>query len=216
MVGLLAGAFPSPGLIARRTNDADAGIPLELAGTGAVHEALRAAGYEPETSNRYVRGKGYDQQVIDLLVPTLQAQFTEREEAGGRVFNGMPGLHLAFGSRITIEAHLVLQDGMELLSEVPLPSVEAAVVLKAYAWHGRGVQTQKDTVDISNLLHILDEHGPDAVGGWALDRGGASGARGDAVALLLELAGRARSGRATPPAVDARKLEVLLRRWVKA
>lgn len=214
MVGLLAAAFPSPGLIPRVTGDADAGISLELAGTGTMHDGLLAGGYTPQTSNRYVRGTAPDEQVIDLLVPTFTGKFTDSERAGGRVFNGMPGLTLAFDDPIVVEAHLTLRDGTELVSDIPLPRLEAAVVLKTYAWRDRAGRTPKDTIDLSNLLHILDEHGPGPVGGWTLDTGERTGARGDAAALLLRLASRARSGRATPPAVDARKLEVLIRRWV--
>jgi hypothetical protein len=55
MVSLLTAGFPSPGLVARRTNDADGGIPKALARSGEIHERLLARGYRPTNSNRYVR-----------------------------------------------------------------------------------------------------------------------------------------------------------------
>lgn len=68
-------------------------------------------------------------------------------------------------------------------------------------------------VDLSNLLHIVEAHGPEVVGGWRLNEQGITGARGDAVVILSDLASKVRSGRSTPPSVNRRKFEVLLRRW---
>jgi predicted nucleotidyltransferase len=213
MVSLLAAAFPSPGLIDRRTGDADAGVSLELADGGSLHESLTRAGYRARNSNRYVKGDPPGERVIDLLVPAFGGRFTE-EARGGRRFDAMPGLHLALSDGITIDAHLTLRDGTELECAVPVPTVESAVVLKAYAWSDRAAQTPKDTIDLSNLFHLLDAHGAAAVGGWRLDAGNASGARRDAARILTTLAARLRSRRAAPPSVDSRKLEVLIRRWV--
>jgi len=215
MVGLLAAAFPSAGLIERRTGDADAGISLELADDGTMHEALTDAGYTAVNSNRYAKGEPPEEQVIDLLIPTLTGKFGDASR-GGRRFDAMPGLHLALGEPIMVDAHLTLQDESELVCAVPVPTVEAAVVLKAYAWSDRWAQTPKDTIDLSNLFHVLDAHGADAVGGWRLHEDGVTGARRDASQILLSLALKLRAKRAAAPAVDARKLEVLIRRWVKA
>ena len=212
MVGMIAAAFPSPGFIDRRTGDADAGIPIALAAGGEMHEALEAAGYDAESGNRYVSGDPPEQKVIDLLVPTFGDKFTS-DERGGRRFDAMPGLPLAMSGVILIEAHMTLLDGTELVCDVPVPTIEAAVILKAYAWRGRWVQTSKDTIDLSNLLHVVEAHGTEAVGGWRLNEEGVTGARGDAVVILTDLASKVRSGRATPPSVDQRKFEVLLRRW---
>jgi len=214
MVGLLAAAFPSAGLIERRTGDADAGISLELADDGTMHDALTAAGYTAVHSNRYVKGEPPGEQVIDLLVPAFGGTFGDHAR-GGRRFDAMPGLHVAFGEPITIDARLTLRDGQELVCDVPVPTVEAAVVLKAYAWSDRRAQTPKDTIDLSNLFHILDEHGADVVGGWQMRDGHLLGARRDASRILLDLAMQLRGRRAAVPAVDARKLEVLIRRWVQ-
>ena len=212
MVGMIAAAFPSPGFIDRRTGDADAGISLTLAAGGGMHEALETAGYHADSGNRYVSGEPPEQKVIDLLVPAGGSNFTT-DERGGRRFDAMPGLSLAMGDVLLIEAHMTLLDGTELVCDVPVPTVEAAVILKAYAWRGRWVQTSKDTIDLSNLLHVVEAHGTEAVGGWRLNEEGVTGARGDAVVILTDLASKVRSGRATPPSVDQRKFEVLLRRW---
>jgi hypothetical protein len=212
MVGLIASAFPSPGFLDRRTGDADAGISLTLATGGELHDALEAAGYHAESGNRYVCGDSPQQKVIDLLVPAGGGRFTT-DDRGGRRFDAMPGLSFAMGRVIMIEAHMTLLDGTELVCDVPVPTVEAAVILKAYAWRDRWSQTPKDTIDLSNLLHIVETHGSEAVGGWRLNEDGITGARGDAVAILSDLATRVRSGRATPPSVDRRRFEVLLRRW---
>ncbi|RKR75672.1 hypothetical protein [Frondihabitans australicus] len=210
MVGLLAAAFPSPGLVARRTGDADAGLPLTLADDGSIHASLVRAGYNAIKGNRYV----HDQRVIDVLVPTLNGRFGDTIRAG-RAYDAMPGLHLALGAPIVIDANLTLTDGTVLECAVPVPTVENAVVLKAYAWRDRWVRTVKDTVDLSNLLHIVDAHGRDEIGGWRLDEGGLQGARGDAVRILHQMIPPIRAGSATPPALDRRKLEVLIRRWAR-
>jgi hypothetical protein len=73
MVGMIAAAFPSPGFVDRRTGDADAGISLTLAAGGALHEALKAAGYHAESGNRCAFGDPPEQKVIDLLVQLAAA-----------------------------------------------------------------------------------------------------------------------------------------------
>lgn len=109
---------------------------------------------------------------------------------------------------------MTLQDGSEISASVLVPTVEAAVVLKAYAWHDRGAQTPKDIIDVSNLLHVLDEHGAEAVGGWTLDQPGIIGARSDAARYLHDLAAKVANRRTAPAVVDSRKLAVLIRRHV--
>jgi hypothetical protein len=49
---------------------------------------------------------------------------------------------------------------------VRVPTVELAVVLKAYALRDR--HAVKDVVDLHHLLAVRQEHGADSVGGWAL------------------------------------------------
>jgi hypothetical protein len=212
MVGLITAAFPSPGFLERRTGDADAGIPVELADDGSVHTALLTAGYRAVAGNRYVRGEEEPMPTIDLLVPALTGRFSD-ELHGGRRLDAMPGLHLAVEAPLRLDALLVLQDGTELLASVAVPGLEAAVVLKAYAWRGRGARTAKDVIDLSNLLHVREQH-RDVAGAWTLDQPGLTGARGDAAMHLHALADRlaSRSARLLP--VDPRRLAVLIRRHV--
>lgn len=84
MVSLIAAAFPSPGLIERRTGDADAGIPVQLADAGEVHVDLLNAGYEAESGNRYVKTR-YDhpKPTIDLLIPAFSGRLATRFEVTG-------------------------------------------------------------------------------------------------------------------------------------
>jgi hypothetical protein len=212
MVGLITAAFPSPGFVERRTGDADAGIPVELADDGSVHAALLAAGYQDVAGNRYVCGQVEPRPTIDLLVPALAGRFSDALH-GGRRLDAMPGLHLAVASPLHLDASLVFQDGTEASASVVVPGLESAVVLKAYAWRGRGGQTVKDVIDLSNLLHVRERHG-DAAGPWTLDRPDLTGARADAAQHLHALADRlaGRSARQLP--VDPRRLAVLIRRHV--
>ena len=171
MVSVITAAYPAPGLIDRRTGDADAGIPVELANTGIIHDELITAGYEAESGNRYVKPGPDPKPTIDLLIPSLTGQFRP-DIRGERGFDSMPGLGLALIRGLNITVNATLRDGTELVIPTPVPTVEAAVILKAYAWSNRGSQTPKDVIDLSNLLHVLDEHGPELLGGWRLGEEG--------------------------------------------
>lgn len=213
MVSLLAAAFPSPGLIERRTGDADAGIPVQLADAGQIHVDLLNAGYEAESGNRYVK-TGYDhpKPTIDLLIPAFSGRFGD-EVRGDRGFDTMPGLVLALARGLNITAHVTYRDGATGMIETQVPTVESAVVLKAYAYTNR--LAVKDLVDLSNLLHILDEHGADKLGGWRLNEPDLRGARSDAAKNLHLLAARLDSGRHDQVrGLDPRKIAVLIRRHV--
>lgn len=213
MVSLISAAFPSPGLIERRTGDADAGIPVQLADAGEIHDDLLDAGYEAESGNRYVK-TGYDhpKPTIDLLIPTFSGRFGD-EIRGDRGFNTMPGLVLALARGLDITAHLAYRDGTEQTIEAQVPTVETAVILKAYAYADR--LAVKDVVDLSNLLHILDEHGPDELGGWRLNETDIAGARGDATNNLHRLAAMLESGRYDRiRGLNPRKVAVLIRRHI--
>jgi hypothetical protein len=94
-----------------------------------------------------------------------------------------------------------------------VPSLEAAVILKAYAWNDRP-GTDKDAIDISNLLHVHDQHGGDALGGWALNAPVLTGTRLDASRRLHTLADRADAGRYKSAPIDTRDLVILIREHV--
>jgi hypothetical protein len=216
MVSLITTAFPTPGLTPRRTGDADAGIPVELASSGALHEALLDLGYDAESGNRYVRpaaAKDDPAPTIDLLTESLTGKFGD-QKFGGRAFNIMPGMSLATSSGITIDVNATLTDDSTLHSTVTVPTVEAAVILKSYAWRDRP-GAGKDATDLHNLLRVLDHHGADAVGRWQLNQPALTGARGDAARNLHLLADRLETRRSSPTdGYDRRALTVLIRRHI--
>lgn len=212
MVSVLAAAFPSEGVLERRTGDADAGIPVELASSGRIHDALIALGYAGATGNRYVKERSPDPKpTIDLLIPSRDGRFRP-QVVGGRAFDAAPGLALALHRSLPVNVHATTRHLGAVSFGLSVPSVEIAVILKAYGWSDR--LAQKDVVDLSNLLHILDRHGADAVGGWRLNRPALTGARLDAARRLHRLAGMAEIGRLRRSAIDPRKLVVLIRRHV--
>lgn len=204
MVSLICAAFPSPGLIERRTGDADAGIPVELADTGALHDGLLELGYIPNGGNRYIKGDVEPQPTIDLLIPSQTDRFGD-EKAGGRAFNAMPGLALAMNPRLELDVHITYRNGVESSVVVMVPGIEAAVVLKAFAWRDRHHQTEKDGIDLSNLFAVLAHHGAEALGGWRLNEPDLRANRRHAAAILHRLADL---WEVKPPraAVDARAL----------
>ncbi|MBO1741346.1 hypothetical protein [Leifsonia sp. TF02-11] len=214
MVSLLTATFPAHGLIDRRTGDADAGIPVTLAASGALHADLLAAGYDAQSGNRYVKAGHEDPKpTIDLLIPSLNGQFSD-EVRGERGFNTMPGLTLALGRTLSIAAEATLQDGTTLTIPTKVPTVEGAVILKSYAYVDRAVETQKDLIDLSNLFHVLDHHGAEKLGGWRLNESELTGSRLDTAKNLTVLATKLESGRIRNPRLNGRRLAFLIRKHV--
>lgn len=186
MVTLLTARFPSPGFVARRTNDADGGIPKALARSGHIHEQLTARGYRPSGGNRYVRKSGDGtEQTLDLLVPNLDTRLGT-EILGDRQFDSMPGLNLALSRRLSINVIATLSTGEELQFMTHVPSVGGAIILKAYAWAGR--LAQKDATDLHSLFRIVESHDIRQIGGWRLDETPPMGSRRDASRILHDLA----------------------------
>ncbi|GAA4190995.1 nucleotidyl transferase AbiEii/AbiGii toxin family protein [Gryllotalpicola kribbensis] len=214
-VSLLSAAFPASGMVERRTGDADAGIPVELADTGELHVALESAGYSAVNSNRYVKD-GWDPPAptIDVLIPSLGGHFRPEVRAG-REFDAMPGLNLALGDGgIPVDTVARLRDGTELAFTVTVPEVELMVVLKAIAWAGRGAQGPKDAIDLANLFAVADNYDAADIGGWRLGETALIGARKDAAASLHRLADHADAGWLARTPIDARLLTVRIRRRV--
>ncbi|WP_156518261.1 hypothetical protein [Microbacterium aurantiacum] len=167
MVSLLSARFPSPGAVARRTGDADGGIPLALARTSATHDRLLALGYKPTHSNRYEReGQEGATLAVDLLVPNLDIRLRQ-ETLGGRRFDSMPGLGLALARPLALEVSVTLSNDDELLFTTHVPSVEGAIILKAYAWQDR--RARKDEIDLHNLFRIVETHPAENIGDWRLN-----------------------------------------------
>lgn len=212
MVGLMCAAFPTPGLVERRTQDADGGVEVELASTGDLHTRLIGLGYTAENSNRYVRGEEEDRPTIDLLVPTVGDRFHE-EAIGDRRFDAMPGLRVAMANTLLIDAVLTFQDHTERRTIVRVPTIEGAVLLKAIAWGSR--RKRKDAIDLSNLFAVLQCHGLEALGGpWRLNEPVPTGNR---LTAARHLHGLADIWDANPPAklpADPRALVSRIRSWV--
>lgn len=212
MVSILAAAYPSPGFVERRTADSDAGVPVELATTGELHDALSAAGYVAQSGNRYVKSaKAEPPPTIDLLVPSLNGRF-HTDELGGRGFDAAPGLTIALAAATPMRVVANRLAGEEVTFEVKVPTVEAAVVLKAHSWASR--HAQKDVIDLNNLLSIVDHHSTASIGAWRLGEHDLIGSRRDAARHLHRLAGLAEANRLPRSRVDPRQLVVLIRRHV--
>lgn len=93
--------------------------------------------------------------------------------------------------------HGVLKNGENLNFSVPVPDVEAALILKALAWKSR--LSDKDLTDISSLLEIVQRHKAN-LSNWGYDdtRRAVQGSRKDASAALHLL--RAQLDRGLVPA----------------
>lgn len=214
MVGILCALYPSPGLVIRRTGDADAGIPVQVARTGDIHASLIAAGYAATQSNRYEKEtpEGLPNAVIDILVSDTTGATRIREvEIAGRRFDSVPGLYSAIVGAKRIDVEMLLRDGTTLTATPRVPTVELALVVKALAWADRGAD--KDVTDIANLLAIRDHHGADA-GPWTLNAQELSSTRRDGAAALHDLADRWERAAPARTAVDVRRLVVHIRRHV--
>jgi len=182
MVSMLCARFPSPGSVMRRTGDADGGIPRALASTSIAHDRLIALGYAPTNSNRYERpGAGDTTLTVDLLVPNLETRLRE-ETLGGRRFDSMPGLGVALARPLSLEVSATLSNDEEMLFTTKVPSVEGAIMLKAYAWRNR--HAMKDGIDLHSLFRIVEAHPLEDIGGWQLDEAPARGARRDVGQIL--------------------------------
>ncbi|MFW0772565.1 hypothetical protein ACLRGI_05300 [Paenarthrobacter nitroguajacolicus] len=185
MVQLLIHVYPTTAAIERSTADADAGIQRATAAGQDLHFRLLEQGYRSTRGNQYLRDNGSGPMQIDLLVP--HGTVGEPEILNDRGFDAIPGLGFAFSaSHLAVEVRVLLHEDGDLHFIVPVPDVEAALILKALAWKSRGAP--KDLVDISSLLEIVQEH-KDSLSKWGYgnDRLAAKGTRKDAAAALHQI-----------------------------
>lgn len=118
-------------------------------------------------------------------MPSLDARFRPALH-GGRAFDSAPGLAPALASepiQIAARIRLLGNTTMEIVARVP--TVEIALVIKAFAYASRGVD--RDIEDIYRLLEIVDAYPAEAIGGWRLDELDLRGSRRDAAIHLHEL-----------------------------
>jgi hypothetical protein len=209
MASLLLTAFPVRGAVLRRTADADAAVSTSVAASGQLHRALVDAGYTDTSGNHYVNGD----LEIDILVPSDGARF-ETASVGGRGFDAVPGLRLAFTvDPIVLDVGVLLTDGTPLGFVVRVPPVELALIFKAYAAQSR--HAPKDITDLYNLLSIAFEYPADEIGGWKIGTAPVSGTRLDAARFLHALADSARQSLVVANAgVPADRLTALIRALV--
>lgn len=101
------------------------------------------------------------------------------------MFDAAPGLILSRDApHIAVSVDVTLTTGDTLTIEAPVPTVERAVILKAYALAFRN--EAKDLVDLYNLFSIARAHShtPEEIGGWKLDQETLTGSRKDAARIL--------------------------------
>lgn len=183
MVQLLIHVYPTPGATQRSTADADAGINHATAVGQDLHEHLLATGYEATSGNHYVKkDEEGGEMAVDLLIP--HGTVGEAEQVNGRGFDAIPGLGFALNSTpLLVDAKVMLRNGTDLYFTVPVPDVEAALILKALAWKSR--YADKDLLDISSLLEITQLHKTNLSGwGFGDSRLASRGSRRDAAAAL--------------------------------
>jgi hypothetical protein len=197
MVQLLIHIYPTPNATERSTADADAGIRRALAAGQGLHEKLLERGYTPNSGNHYIRRNETGELIeVDLLIP--HGSVGEPDIVNGRGFDAIPGLGFALNaSPLRVDALVLLYGGDDLSFTVPVPDVEAALILKALAWQSR--TAEKDLTDISSLLEILQLH-KTGLSSWGYDdvRRAATGQRKDAALALHRIADLAARGKILP------------------
>lgn len=226
MVQLLILTYPTPNAVMRTTGDADAGIDKPTASAQGLHEALVRRGYQPIKGNHYEKDDnlhGNDGQLllrqIDLLVPASGAgKKLQMVKLGNRGFDAVPGLAFANNSpALFLSVTAQLTNSEHLKFEVPIPDVEAALVLKAHARLSRTVH--KDAADINSLLEIAFLH-RDKLDNWLLDdsHSGRLGARKDAGIALYSMASEIDRGTLEigPGQLAPARMAALIRRLVIA
>lgn len=202
MVQLLLHAYPTSGVVERSTADADTGIREAVAAGQDLHEQLLKRGYQATSGNHYVRDNAEGELIeVDLLIPHdgVGRPMRAPTEVNGRGFDAIPGLRFALNAPpLLLDVKVLLFGTKEDLSfTVPVPDVEAALILKALAWKSRGAD--KDLTDIASLLEIAHAH-KNALTRWGYSDGNlaAKGQRLDAARSLHHIVGLHARGRITP------------------
>jgi hypothetical protein len=207
MIEILRTAFPTPGLFARSTRDADAAIESELASTGNLHETLTAAGYTATHGNSYLK----ERQKIDLIVGNLIGKF-KSELLGGRAFDSAPGIQAALNAEpLVFDVEVFMPDESSIRFQARTPTVELATCIKTFAYRSR--LRDQDLVDLYYLLKIVEHHGPDSLGGWKLNQP-AQATRLDAQKILQTISERLFLGSKLPEEIKPSELKALLVKWV--
>jgi hypothetical protein len=89
------------------------------------------------SSVRYSRVAPVPELAVDLLVPSLDDRFRS-QEYGGRAFDSAPGLALTLAAEpVLIETSARMFHGDTLEFTVAVPTVELALVIKAFSYGSR-------------------------------------------------------------------------------
>jgi hypothetical protein len=144
----------------RETADADAGVPRSLTDLDALTalvERLAARHYEQVSGDRFERSA--DGAIIDLLIPSFTSRRHHNVEVGPLVATEAGGLAYALGQPPTLATvTATLTDGQALDPfDIPLPSLPAAIAIKAHAWSDR--RAGSDALDLARLLYAADVTG---------------------------------------------------------
>lgn len=202
MVQLLIHAYPTPAATERSTADADAGIREAVAAGQDLHNELLERGYEAIKGNHYIRTNEDGALIeVDLLIPHdgVGRPMRGPTEVNGRGFDAIPGLGFALNATpLLVDVKVLLRaDKEDLAFTVPVPDVEAALILKALAWKSR--TADKDLADISSLLEIVQLHKNSLTSwGYGEERLAAKGQRLDAARVLHQLVDLASRNRLKP------------------
>jgi hypothetical protein len=138
---------------ARETADADAGVPKTATAPDDLARfaaALAELGYVQTAGDRFSRDAGAV--AIDVVLPALARRRRQNVTVGPITATEAGGLAYALGQPpvlATVDATLL--DGSKLPTfEVRLPTMQAALTLKAFAWADRS--ERRDAIDVWRLL----------------------------------------------------------------
>ena len=113
--------------------------------------ALAALGYRQTSGDRFTRDQG-GVAAIDVVLPALRRRRRRNVTVGPITAVDAGGLSYALGQppvAVTVDA--LLLDGSRLPAfDIRLPTLHAALALKAFAWADRG--ETRDAIDVHRLL----------------------------------------------------------------
>lgn len=217
MVRLLGEVYPTALATPRSTIDADAAVE-DLEVIGSIAERLMAGDFAQEGGNLFVKSVGLDRIEVNLLL----SRHTPKPGKGTLDVPGVgqvdvfPELVFAMAQPALALEMMVTLTSQEVISYTTrIPSLEAAVILKAHAWRGR--LAQKDLLDLNSLLEIRDAH-PET--GWRLNSRPLSATRRDAAQILHTLRGTTlahrvtRPGAGLPAGLDRLRMAALISRHI--
>lgn len=213
MVRLLLHVYPTANATARSTVDADAAIgSLEIAAPMAQN--FLAQNFTKEGGNLFYQDIAPEQRVeINLLAPRTGPALGIRPKMvpGVGQIDTLPELGYIFlYDPLIVDVEVDLYNGEKLSYQTLLPDLEEALVLKTFAWKGRG--EGKDLADLHTLLEIREAH-PETQ--WRLNALSLRGFRKDTAHILQSLVkelSKKHTLLPVPDTVDKRRFAALISR----